>query len=290
MKLHLSAGFWNSLFKKMDEQNMDPELVRRGLQLNSSTFYLKRRQYRRGGVLPRKPGSGRKRSYQIKDYEPLIRETLQKEPPIAGHKRIWHGLRLKGLVPFSLNTMYRMLRELGLLVPHNRGRCYKKYEPLRVEGPGQLWVADTTTWWIKNRRVEIYVALDAHSRWIPGALALGDRTAISTTRFYEQILDGGTPVTIHTDNGPEFVSKNARAYLEDRNVGWQHGPSYTPQAQGLVERVIKTLKEEWLMWKEPKDEFELQESLNEFVTWYNSDRVHSALGYQTPEVVHCARQ
>lgn len=287
MKQHLPVSLWESIFKAIESHNLQPEVVRRALGLISSTFYRKRRQYLSGGVLPRRPGSGRKRIYHAIAYEPMIREILREGPPVIGHRRVWFKLRSKG-VPYSLSTSYRIVKELGLLVPHKRGRCHKHYEPLRVDGPGQLYVADTTTWWIRNRRVEIYLALDAHSRWIPGIMVSSDRTSMSTVKYYEQILDGAMPVAIHTDNGTEFTNRDARAYLEDKKVGWQHGPSHTPQAQGLVERVIKTMKEEWLMWREPKDEVELQGIVNKFMAWYNSERVHSALGYQTPEVIHNA--
>jgi transposase InsO family protein len=85
---------------------------------------------------------------------------------------------------------------------------------------------------------------------------------------------------LHTDNGPEFNNKNGLAYLKERGVQWRHGPSHTPEAQGLVERLVKTLKEEWLMWKDPADTIELQECLEEFKRWYNELRDHSALNYK----------
>lgn len=288
MRHHLPVGFWEKLFRDIDEQGLQPDVVRRALGVSVSTFYYKRRQYYSSGVLPRKPGSGRKRVYHPKTYEPMIKEILEVLPPMAGHKRIWMAMRRQG-AQFCQGTAYRIMKDLHLLVPKQTGRCRKRYEPLLTEGPNEVWVADTTTWWLGRSRVEIYVCLDAFSRWIPGLMVSMDRTSRSTVDYYEKLFEQETPIAVHTDNGPEFANKNALAYLEEREIEWRHGPSHTPEAQGLVERLIKTLKEEWLMWKEPGDTLELQESLEEFQKWYNELRDHSALNYQVPQEVYYAK-
>jgi putative transposase len=287
VKLHLPVGFWEGLFKEVDEKEISLEVVRRALGLTKSTFYRKRKQYLEGGVLPRKPGSGRPRIYLPEQYEPLIREVLKEMPPTAGHKRIWMALKRRG-IPYSQGTHYRIMKDLGLLVPQRKGRSKKHFKALRVEGPGHLWVVDTTTWWIGNKRVEIYVAIDAYSRWIPRAVVAPDRTGVSTIGFYALALQQEVPVAIHTDNGTEFANRNAIAYLKENRVQWMHGPSHTPEAQGLVERVNRTMKEEWLMWREPRNIDELQETIDEFVEWYNTNREHSSLDYKVPSEVHYA--
>jgi len=179
MRHHLPAGFWEKLFRDIDEKGLKPDVVRRALGLSLSTYYRKKRQYYSGGVLPRKPGSGRKRIYHPEKYEPMIKEILVDLPPVVGHRRIWMAMKRKG-APFSQGTMYRIMKDLNLLVPKRRGRCRKKYKALRVDGPDEVWVADTTTWWMGRNRIEIYLGLDAFSRWIPGLMVSSDRTSRST--------------------------------------------------------------------------------------------------------------
>ena len=288
MRHHLPVGFWEKLFRDIDERGLKPDVVRRALDLSLSTYYRKKRQYYSGGVQPRKPGSGRKRIYHPENYENMIKDILVDLPPVAGHRRIWMAMKKRG-VPFSQGTTYRMMKELNLLVPKQRGRCRKKYKALQVDGPNEVWVVDTTTWWLGRNRIEIYLGLDAFSRWIPGLMVSSDRTSRSTAAYYEKIFEEGKPMAIHTDNGPEFANKNALVYLAEREVEWRHGPSHTPEAQGLVERLVKTLKEEWLMWKEPNDTIELQECLELFRNWYNGVRDHSAIDYQVPQEVYYAK-
>jgi putative transposase len=288
MKRHLPAGFWEKLFRDIDEQGLSPDVVKQALGLSNGTFYRKRRQYYSGGVEPRKPGSGRKRVYLPETYEPQIKKILETLPPVSGHRRIWMAMKRQG-VPFCQGTAYRIMRDLHLLVAKQKGRCRKRYEPIQTNYPNDLWMADTTTWWIGRQRVEIYLCLDAHSRYIPALMFSLDRAKESTLRYYEKLFEEEKPLTLHTDNGTEFTNRDALALLELREIEWRSGPSYTPEAQGLVERLVKTLKEEWLMWKEPTDTIELQKSLEEFRSWYNGLRDHSALNYRVPEEVYYAR-
>jgi len=287
MRMHFPAAFWTDLFKEIDKHGLSHELARRALGLNSSTFYTKLRQYRNGGVLPRKAGTGRKRKYETKDYEEVLRATINELPPMAGCQRIRMALRPKGII-LGEGTVGRMVRELGLVVVRSKGRSRKRFEPLIVDGPKQIVVADTTTWWVERQKVQIYASVDAFSRYGPPLMVAMDRTAESTVDYYGKLFTDCFPAAVHTDNGKEFDNRNTFAYLEERSVMWRHGPSHTPQAQGLVERYIRTLKEEWLTWREPKSVLELQKSLDEFRDWYNRVRFHMSLDYRTPEVVHNA--
>lgn len=281
--------WWENLFRKMESEGIKTGQVVFSMNLSKTTYYRKRKQFRNGGVLPRKPGNGRKRKCLAQDYEVLFRDILKDLPPIAGHKRIWMEAKRRG-APFCQAVCYRMLKELNLLVPKATGRCRKKYEPLIVDGPNQIYVVDTTVWSVGRLKVNIYTALDAFSRWVPCLKAFPDRTAESTIKYYEEAFRENLPASVHTDNGKEFDNRNADGYLEIRQVIRRHGPSHTPQAQGLIERFNKTLKEECLMWEEAKDLVQLQACLDKFRDWYNRIRDHSSIGYRPPEVVHFARQ
>ena len=89
MKQHLPVSFWEQLFQDIEKFNFPPDIVMRSLKLSTSTFYRKYKQYKNGGIQPRKPGSGRPRTYEPKEYEPMIKEILKDLPPVIGHRRIW---------------------------------------------------------------------------------------------------------------------------------------------------------------------------------------------------------
>jgi len=158
-----------------------------------------------------------------------------------------------------------------------------------VDGPNQVFVVDTTVWYIGKMKFNIYAAIDAYSRYVPALKAFHDKTAESTVTYIDEMFKEKCPASVHTDNGTEFVNRNVHGYLELRQVQWKHGPSHTPEAQGLIERFNRTLKEECLMWAEPTNILQLQECLDKFREHYNRLRDHSAIGYRPPEVVHFAQ-
>jgi len=289
-KLNLPPSFWEGLFQKIDENDLNHREVKRVLKLNSQTFQNKRRQFENGGVLPKKQRRARPRIYRAEDYAPMIKEIQSELNPRAGSRRVYLAMKKRGAKP-SQNTVYLMMKELGLIVPRPRGRSRKYYKPFKVNRPNEVWVADTTTWWEGPHRYVIYVCLDAYSRWIPHIMAATDRTALSTLRYYDQLFQQARPDALHSDRGTEFANMKGLAYLEERKIHWRHGPSHTPQSQFLVERVIQTLKDEWLMWKDADDVLEMQQHVENFRNWYNKNREHYALDYQFPsDVYHAGRK
>lgn len=287
MKIHLEPGFWHKLFTDIETYKIPLENARKALRLKESTFYRKLKQFHNGGVPPRKPGSGRKKKYIAKDYEPVIREILQKLPPSTGHHRVWIKLRFRGII-LALGTVYRIMKELNLLAPRRPGHSPKSFVPVRPERPCEDWFSDTLGYWVGRWRVNIYGSIDAYSRFVPCLKVYFEKTAESTVMYYDKIFQFGLPQRLRSDNGGEFANRLAIAVLTSMGIEWRHGPKHTPQAQGIMERLFKTLKEEWLDWREFNTIEELQASLDEFVEWYNQQREHSALDYDYPEVVHNA--
>ena len=53
-----------------------------------------------------------------------------------------------------------------------------------------------------------------------------------------------------------------------------------------VERTWRTLKYEWVFLRDYHEFDELEQSLNEFVYYFNHERIHQSLDYQTPDEVY----
>jgi transposase InsO family protein len=93
---------------------------------------------------------------------------------------------------------------------------------------------------------------------------------------------GARPRTI-SDNCPQFVAKDFKEYIRL----WQTthvltSPHYA-QSNGKLERYHRTLKEQAIR---PKTLLSLEDArrvVGEFVDHYNRVRLHSALGYVTPQ-------
>jgi putative transposase len=288
MRLHLPVEIWNNIFQTVEVYCINPEIARRALQLKEATFYRKKAEYYNGGIRPRRPGSGRRRIYNPKDYVEMIDkiyEELNGANPLIGHRMIWVKMRKQG-VPFSRNTAYRILDALGMnsLKPTRKGSPPSK--PDEPTEPCKVWYGDTTIVEVGSDKAIVYGAVDACSKHTPWLMVSNDKDANATLRYYEGAFRVKPPEVMWTDNGGEFDNLLIRTYLRERNIVWKHGKKHTPTDQSYIERFFSTLKHEWLDWKCPMSIAELQKSLDEFVVWYNTKREHSSLNYEYPEVIH----
>lgn len=232
-----------------------------------------------GGILSRKKGSGKPKQYTVEQYRKRIVEVLRDLPPTVGHRRVWAKIRGEGL---SRNTVWRLMSEMGLQLPKQRGKSKRRYEALRAARCDEVWTADTTYWPLDGTGIWIYLAMDFKSRWAVLAEPYFSRSGASSVEFFMDAFGARKPALLVTDKGSEFNCGELQALLETEKVDWKALPQNTPEARGLIERLILTLKREWLLWKDPQTLPELRESLREFRRWYNLEREHESLGWKTP--------
>jgi putative transposase len=92
----------------------------------------------------------------------------------------------------------------------------------------------------------------------------------------------GEQPRIITDNGPQFVARDFKDFI--RICGMTHVKTspYYPQSNGKIERWFKTLKGECIRVATPLTLEDARRLVAEFVTYYNTVRLHSAIAYITP--------
>ena len=92
-----------------------------------------------------------------------------------------------------------------------------------------------------------------------------------------------------SDNGPAYVSKALKEYLEDRGMEHTRGAPYHPMTQGKIERYHRTMKN---VVKLQNYYFpsELEGEIARFVGYYNNERYHESLNNVTPADVYFGRQ
>ena len=90
---------------------------------------------------------------------------------------------------------------------------------------------------------------------------------------------------LRTERGSAFQSEAFRGYLYAHRIGQVFAPVGRLQGIGRIERLHRSLKEEKLMREEIRDPLEHEQALDEYRHFYNTRRLHQALGYRTPLVV-----
>ena len=92
------------------------------------------------------------------------------------------------------------------------------------------------------------------------------------------------------DNGPQFVARDFKGFIREAGMTHLRTSPYDPQSNGKIERWHKTLKGDAIRVTPPASLAEARRVVERFVAHYNGERLHSAIGYVTPNDVLAGRQ
>ena len=237
------------------------------------------------------------------EEETEVRSTIQQ---IAlehrrryGYRRICAELRRRGM-QVNHKRVLRMMRKdnlLGLrrrrfMVTTNSNHKFEVYlnlaRRMKLSGMDQLWVADITYIRLKAEFVYLAVILDAFSRKVVG-WAL-DHTMMSsrlTVAALERAVTQRRPrpgLVHHSDRGLQYARGDYVAVLEKYGLVPSMSRPANPYDNASCESFMKTLKREEIYANRYENLEQLRTNIEEFIEqYYNRQRLHSALGYRSPE-------
>jgi transposase InsO family protein len=158
---------------------------------------------------------------------------------------------------------------------------------VKVRGPNQLWVADITYVRLKTEFVYLAVVLDAFSRKVVGwSLDRTLQTRLPLVALKHAIVNRQPQPGLvhHTDRGVQYTSADYVRVLRDHQMMLSMSRPGNPYDNAGCESFMKTLKREEIHASDYNDLRHLAESVREFIEhYYNRCRLHSALGYRSPE-------
>jgi transposase InsO family protein len=134
-----------------------------------------------------------------------------------------------------------------------------------------------------------HVAIDDHSR-VAYVEVLANQQGVTTAAFFTRarhwFAQRGVLVRrILTDNGGGYRSHPFTSAVQRARVRHRWCRPYRPQTNGKAERFIQTLQREWAYVRPYATSARRTRALAAWVRYYNTQRPHTALGYQPP----CAR-
>jgi len=160
--------------------------------------------------------------------------------------------------------------------------------------PNDLWCADFKGHFRLGNQKYCYplTVTDQFSRYLFSCEALESVKPREAISVFERVFkDHGLPQAIRTDNGVPFSHPQALHGLTPLSVWWlrqgiklERITPGCPEQNGRHERMHRTLKS-W-MGRSKGNFLQQQESLDEFLEEFNTERPHEALGMKTPAEVH----
>ena len=224
---------------------------------------------------------------------PLIERmiALCRENPRYGYRRVWALLKREGW-HVNKKRIYRLWREEGLKVPegkqHKRRRLSGSSENgctrRRAERKDHVWsydfVMDRTE---DERTLKMMPIVDEYTRECLSIEVERSITAEDVVSTLALLFDQRTePAFIRSDNGPEFIAKAVKRWLEVSGVRTLYIEPGAPWENAYSETFISRFSDELLNREVFADLVEAKVLIEDYRGHYNHHRPHSALGYQTP--------
>ncbi len=159
--------------------------------------------------------------------------------------------------------------------------------PMTLTGINQLWVADLTYIRLKTEYVFLAVVIDRYSRKAIGWSLDRTLTARVAVAALQQAIANRNPppgIVHHSDQGIQYACSDHVDLLKASNMAPSMSHPANPYDNATCENFMKTLKQEEIYCNQYRDFDDLSAHLDQFIgTYYNRLRLHSALGYRTPE-------
>jgi putative transposase len=160
-------------------------------------------------------------------------------------------------------------------------------EAMELTAVNQLWIADLTYIRLRREFVFLAVVLDAFSRKVIGwelGRTLETRLPIVALEAAIASRRPQPGLVHHSDRGTQYASNEYVKRLEACGAHLSMSRPARPWENGKCESFIKTLKREEIGARRYVSFAELRQHIEEFIEQiYNRVRLHSALGYRSPE-------
>jgi transposase InsO family protein len=255
--------------------------------------------YAVGAVSPEPSSPPRKRGPRTRwsDEEVLagIRQVLQESRFVTeGHRKVRVKLRCLGM-RIGKNRVLRIMRENQLLAP-----CRRRHEHgdrthsgrIQTDRPNELWGTDAARFYTRRDGwCWFFGAIDHCSDDIVGwhVAKKGHRwAALEPIRqgvgehFEEYAPKIALGLGLRHDWGPQYTADQFLGEL--RWLGIRSTPAYVrePECNGIMERWIRTLKEECIYLHDFESLEEAREVIGRFIRDYNEEWLLERHGYRTP--------
>ncbi len=216
---------------------------------------------------------------------------LSRENPRYGYRRVWALLRREGW-PVNKKRVHRLWRQEGLKVPQKQckrrrlllGESENGCTRRQAEHKDHVWsydfVMDLTE---DDRRLKMMPVVDEYTREclsidVERSITAEDVVSTLASLFRSR----GEPAFIRSDNGPEFIAKTVKQWLEAAEVKTLYIEPGSPWENAYSETFISRFSDEVLKREVFANLLEAKVLVEDYRGHYNHQRPHSALGYRTP--------
>lgn len=225
------------------------------------------------------------RDHWIESWERTSIIEFARKFPLEGYRRLTFMMLDRDLVAVSPSTTYRVLKTAGMLKSWNRKPSSKGMGFVQPLAPHEHWHVDVSHINVAGTFYYLCSLLDGCSRSIIHHELRESMTSADVEIIIHRALEKfpGHKPRIISDNGPQFIAKDFKEFVRIAGLTHVKTAPYYPQSNGKIERWHKSLKTDCIRPGTPLDLEQARRLITNFVEHYNTTRLHSAIGYITPQ-------
>jgi len=266
----------------------------RVLRVSRSGYYRWRR---------RPPSSQTQKQKSLKEKIEVIHHTRHKDS--YGSPRVHKELLSQG-ASCSENTVAKVMNEAGI-----QAKTRKKFQvttdsnhsnPVaenvlnrqfnQTTGPNQSWVSDITYVWTSQGWIYLACVVDLYSRKVIGWSMSSQMTKKLVLDALQMAIVRRCPkekLLHHSDRGSQYCSDEYQRKLESHGILCSMSRKGNCWDNAVMESFFATLKKELIHHQRYETRASARQSIFEYIEiFYNRERLHSSLGYQSPEMLEQA--
>jgi putative transposase len=217
--------------------------------------------------------------------------------PFYGSRKMTYWLVQQG-EEVNRKRVQRLMRLMGLeaIYPKPRlslaGRGHRVFPYLlrnvRIERADQVWSSDITYIPLATGFMYLAAIIDWYSRYVLAWRLSNTLDGSFCLEMLEEALSRGRPEVFNTDQGTQFTAEAWTSRLQSAGVAVSMDGRGRCLDNVFVERLWRTVKHENVYLRGYETVPQLQEGLSCYFPFYNTERLHQALDYQTPAAVYRA--
>ena len=209
-----------------------------------------------------------------------IEKQLRRDGEIVNHKRVHRLMQILGI-----EAIYPKPNLSKNNMPHPTYPYLLKNKIITL--PNQVWGIDITYIRLKKDWLYLVAIIDWHSRFVV-SWELSDTMSVGfCCEALQNALRIGIPEIHNSDQGVQFTAEEYLAILKAKptiQISMDHKGRCFDNI--FTERLWRTIKYEEVYVKSYESPREARQSLRDYISFYNNERLHQSLNYMTPAEIY----